>query len=117
MNTDAYKTRLLEEKTLLETNLSTVGRRNPHNPSDWEAIPSETGTESDVNDQAEVLESYAENTAILNELEIRYNAVLSALARIEEGTYGVCSIGGEQIEEDRLRADPAATTCKSHLNS
>lgn len=115
MNTDAYKARLLEEKGTLETSLLTVGRRNPHNPSDWEPLPSEVGMEADQNDQAEKLESYAENTAILNDLEIRYNAVIEALSRIEKGTYGVCSVSGETIEEDRLNADPAATTCKAHL--
>ena len=115
MNTDGYKARLLEEKATLETSLGTVGRRNPHNPSDWEPLPSEAGMEADQNDQAENLESYAENTAILNDLEIRYNAVIGALSRIEEGTYGVCSVSGEKIEADRLNADPAATTCKTHL--
>ena len=115
MNTDPYKARLLEEKATLEANLSTVGRKNPHNPKDWEPVPSQVGMEADENDQAENLESYAENTAILNDLEIRYNAVLSALSRIEEGKYGVCSVGEEKIEEDRLDADPAATTCKAHL--
>lgn len=115
MNTEPYKTRLLEEKTTLETSLASVGRRNPHNPSDWEPVPGEVGMEADQHDQAENLESYAENTAILTDLEIRYNAVLSALTRIEAGTYGVCSVGGETIEADRLNADPAATTCKAHL--
>ena len=115
MNTSKYKDRLLEEKQTLEVGLASVGRRNAHNPNDWEPIPSEKGMEADQHDQAENLESYAENTAILNDLEIRYNAVLVALARIEEGTYGLCSVGGERIEEDRLEADPAATTCKAHL--
>lgn len=115
MNTDTYKVRLLEEQATLEASLSSVGRRNPHNPSDWEPVPAEVGMEADENDQAEHLESYAENTAILSELEIRYNAVLSALARIENGTYGICSVSGEKIEVARLTADPAATTCKAHL--
>jgi RNA polymerase-binding transcription factor DksA len=117
MNTELYKTRLLDEKMTLETSLASIGRRNPHNPSDWEPIPSEVGMEADQNDQAENLESYAENTAILNDLEIRYNAVTSALSRIEDGTYGVCGVGGEEIETDRLTADPAATTCKIHLGA
>ena len=115
MNTDTYKVRLLEEQATLEASLSSVGRRNPHNPADWEAVASEKGMEADQNDQAENLESYAENTAILNDLEIRYNSVLSALAHIEHGTYGVCTVGGEKIEVARLTADPAATTCKAHL--
>jgi DnaK suppressor protein len=34
-----------------------------------------------------------------------------ALARIEEGTYGVCAACGEAISEDRLAAVPYATLC------
>lgn len=115
MDTAHFKQRLDEEKEKLEGELATVGRRNPSNPADWESIPTEVGQEADPNDQASVLDSYQENSAILNDLEIRYNAVLSALGRIEDGTYGVCSVGGETIEKDRLEADPAATTCKAHL--
>ena len=41
---------------------------------------------------------------------------LDALERIEKGTYGICEVGNEEIEEDRLNANPAARTCKAHLN-
>ena len=113
---NAYHTRLTEEKERLETQLATVGRRNPANPNDWEALPSETGQESDPNDVAEMIEGYEGNTAILKDLEIRYNDVLAALARIDAGTYGVCEVSGEAIEAARLDADPAARTCKAHLS-
>ena len=117
MNTEPYKAQLEEEKTTLEQQLETVGRRNPENPNDWEALPQETGQESDPNDAADLITHYEDNTAILKDLEIRYNDVLAALARIEEGTYGTCAVCGEAIEEDRLNADPAATTCKAHLEA
>ena len=110
-----YKVRLTEEKGHLETQLATVGRRNPVNPNDWEALPPETGQESDPNDAADLIEGYEGNTAILKDLEIRYNHVLAALARIEAGTYGICEVSGEAIEPARLNADPAARTCKAHL--
>jgi RNA polymerase-binding transcription factor DksA len=51
-------------------------------------------------------------------LEVRYNEIKSALKKIEEsapGAYGLCEVGGEQIEEDRLEANPAARTCKAHM--
>lgn len=35
----------------------------------------------------------------------------AALARIEEGEYGVCEDCGEDIAPGRLRLDPAATRC------
>jgi len=115
-DTTHFRELLEAEKKNLESELSTVGRRNPSNPSDWEALPSETGQESDPNDAADLIENYEGNTAILKDLEIRYNLVLGALMRIDEHTYGICSIGGEEIEEDRLNADPAALTCKAHMH-
>jgi len=111
-----YRERLESEKATLENELKTVGRRNPSNPADWEAVPQETGQESDPNDAADLINHFEDNTAILKELEIRYNDVLKALMKLEEGTYGICEVSGESIEEDRLEADPAAKTCKAHLN-
>lgn len=117
MNTAPYHATLEEEKARLEAELLTVGRRNPENPNDWEALPQETGQASDPNDAADLITHYEDNTAILKELEIRYNEVLAALARITDGTYGICSVSGEEIEEERLNADPAAKTCIAHVNA
>lgn len=117
IDTSTYKTRLEEEKKTLETQLETVGRRNPSNPSDWEAVPQETGQESDPNDRADMMEHFGENNAILTDLENRYNDVLAALERIEKGTYGTCEVSGEEIEAERLDADPAARTCKAHIGN
>ena len=116
MNTDTFRARLQEEKATLERELGTVGRRNPANPGDWEAVPPESEPEPDPNDQADVMEEFGNNNAILKDLEARLGSVDDALARIQEGTYGTCRVGGEQIEEDRLEADPTAGTCKAHLN-
>lgn len=115
-DTTKFKTKLEEEKTRLENELATVGRRNPNNPADWEATQGETNMDTADRDEiADGIEQYEEHSAILKELEARYNNVLGALKRIDDGTYGVCAIGGEQIEQDRLEANPAATTCKAHM--
>ncbi len=114
-DTSAFSSRLTAEKATLEAELASIGRKNPSNPADWEAVPSETGQEADPNDAADMIEDFEANTAILKDLEARYQAVLAALARIEEGTYGTCTVGGEEIEAARLEADPAAATCVAHL--
>lgn len=116
MNIEQSRTRLTEEKATLEAELATVGRKNPSNPNDWEATPEETGLEADPNDRADQMEEFGNNHAILTDLEHRYNDVVAALARIEDGMYGTCIVGDEPIEEDRLEADPAAATCKAHMN-
>ena len=71
MNTTAYKGRLEEEKARLEKELGTIGRRNPSNPGDWEAVPTETGQEPDPNDRADQMEEYGENNAILDNCHVR----------------------------------------------
>jgi len=115
MHTEQFKQRLEEEKTKLESEMGDIGRKNPLVPNDWEPIPSETGTEADLMDQADVIVNRETTSAIFADLEARYDTVLAALARIEKGTYGKCEVCGEKIEEARLVADPAATTCITHL--
>ncbi|MFA6050470.1 MAG: TraR/DksA C4-type zinc finger protein [Candidatus Paceibacterota bacterium] len=119
MNTESlehFKTKLLNEKTLLEKELKTVGRINPDNPDDWEAKPqSRDIDQAERNEVADRVEGFETNTAILNTLEIKFNEVKDALERIENGTYGICSVCGKEIEEERLEANPAATTCMTHL--
>lgn len=113
---DHFKKLLTDEKTLLENELSSIGHRNPDNKKDWEATPPEGEiSRSEHEELAEKIEVYEENTAILKQLEIKYNEVLEAIGRIESGNYGMCLVSGDPIEEDRLEANPSATTCKKHM--
>lgn len=117
IDTAKFKGLLEQELAELEKQLSSIGRRNPDNPEDWEAIQGETNVDpSDRNEVADAIEQYEEHSAVLKELETRYNNVKDALEKLEGGQYGVCEIGGEQIETDRLEANPAATTCKEHMD-
>ncbi|MDD4989085.1 MAG: TraR/DksA C4-type zinc finger protein [Candidatus Pacebacteria bacterium] len=117
-NTSDYKKALEKELGILEAELKTVGRKNPDNPKDWQPTPSDLNTlQSDEEEVAENIEVFEENTAILKELEIRYNEVKAALKRIADNTFGKCTVCGEPIEEKKLEANPAATTCMKHVNS
>ncbi len=118
INTEYFKEKLEAELKTVEAELHTVGRKNPSNPLDWEAKEGEMNT--DTAEEAEVaegIEEYENNSAILKQLEIRYNEIKDALAKIDMGTYGICEVSGLPIEEDRLEANPAARTCKAHMNS
>ena len=111
-----YKGKLLAEKKKLEGELVTIGRINPDNPGDWEAVPSDVNQrEVDPNKRADNIEEYETNTAILKQLETQLGDVNHALKKIEEGKYGVCEISGEMISEGRLNANPAARTCSEHM--
>ena len=116
INIDKFKKKLEEELENLTAELTKIGRINPNNPADWEALPTEADTpREEANEFADRIEDYEENTAILKELEIRFNEVKNALERIKKETYGVCCVCGEQIEIKRLEANEAATTCVKHM--
>lgn len=111
-----FKAKLEEEKLVLLEELQTVGVENPNLPEDFEPVaPVMDINEADRNEVADKIEEFGNNQAITRDLEIRLLEVKQALERIENGTYGICEVSGEPIETDRLGANPAATTCKSHL--
>ncbi len=117
-NTEQLKKKLEEEKSLLEKELEELGRRSLGNPEDWEALPPETKSEADPdkNIAADMVESFEEAVSVQGELEQRFFEVKKALERIEGETYGICRVCNKEIEEGRLSANPAATTCIAHLN-
>lgn len=50
----------------------------------------------------------AELTRLLDELD-------AALARMDDGSYGLCEVCGKAIEPERLLADPHVRSCPDHL--
>lgn len=115
MDTHTYKTQLEEMLVAITGELKTVGIHNPENPSDWIAVPEELDAEEpDQNLAADAVEAWDERNALVSVLEARYNGIMSALARIEAGTFGVCEICNAPIEEKRLVVSPSARTCMAH---
>lgn len=96
----AREAQLLARLGELEGRLRQIERDldQPPNP-DWE----ENAVESE-ND--EVLEGLGNAGAA------EITAIRSALARIKNGTYGVCTICGEDISEERLDAIPYTSVCR-----
>ena len=118
-NGERFRGKLIAEKKLLESELSSVGRRSKDVPGDWEAVPPQTESEAepDKNIAADMVEGFEEAVATEGELEQRLSQIDSALKRMADGTYGVCRVCQKDIEEERLMANPAATTCIEHRNN
>lgn len=95
------------EKDSLEEELAEHGRKVDGNWMGTAAGFNEN--EPDETDEADKMEELSINIPLVEELERRYKEILAALKRIEEGTYGL-TVSGEEIDVDRLRANPAATT-------
>jgi RNA polymerase-binding transcription factor DksA len=110
---------LENEKKIVTEELKNIGVvKDARNPDDWQAVPGNIDTtRSDPNEVADRLEAYEGNNALVNNLEARLNEIDAALDAIKNNTYGVCHICKKEIETDRLEANPAATTCKEHMNA
>ena len=115
-NTSHFKDLLLAQKKQLEDGLTGVGLQDPEHTGDWHAAPSDRSEIDMRDDVADRLEDFEEQEATEVNLEKQLSDINLALEKIAAGTYGVCEIGGEIIEAARLEANPAARTCKAHLN-
>ncbi len=114
MTHENHKKELETMLAALEGELKEIGIHNPENPSDWIAVPPDAADEPDPIDVADTAEEWEERRSTVALLETRYNNIRRALKKIEEGTYGICEVSGEPIEEERLAANPAARTCIAH---
>jgi len=106
----------LEEtlKTLVEE-LETIASYNEEN-GDWVAVPvAEDLGSADDNLAADATEEWGNRRALVSQLEMRFHNVKLALQKHEDGTFGRCEMCNEPIEEARLAINPAARTCKVHM--
>lgn len=121
IDTEKYKKMLLEEKKELEEDLSHLGRINPQNEDDWEAVKGDLHTpNSDLNELADEFEDFEEDMSVLSELEGRLNQIKHALRKIdgdpEAGEYGICEVSGQPIPAERLDINPAARAHVDHTD-
>lgn len=115
-NTNHYNEKLLTEKANLEEELGSIAIFNTET-NIWEATPDQDMMgEIDDNDAADRFEDFEGRSGMVTTLQARLSDVEKAIKKIEEGTYGICEIGGEKIEPERLEANPSAKTCKEHMN-
>ncbi len=114
MNIDKQKQKLLSEKESIEKELKSLGYEL-NNSHDWVlSIHNQPEEHMDPGDDAKLTEELEDDLAVFNVLEKRYTQVQKALDALENGTYGICEVCSEKISENRLEAQPSATTCINH---
>lgn len=86
--------------------------------SDIDALASENQTQHDdtgignhLADDASEVFTRERNLAVSTNAEELLVQVDAALARLDEGTYGICANCGREIPSERLEALPYATLC------
>lgn len=116
MNTTHFKEKLEKEKEQLEEELRGIALFNTETKT-WEATPDQSMIgEIDENDAADRFEDFESRSSMVKTFQERLTDINDALEKITEGTYGKCEVDGGKIEEARLEANPAARTCKEHMN-
>jgi RNA polymerase-binding protein DksA len=110
VNSDRFRTALLDERGRIESAIDYLHRETPGS------------LEEETNEVFGTLENHLVDTAsgtldreIDYTLEDHSGQVLAqinaALTRIEDGTYGICTNCGKAIPEERLEARPWASLC------
>jgi DnaK suppressor protein len=96
-----FRQLLNQERSDLVARLQTLDRRLARDDHFNEA--------EDLGDSASQVLSKEEFLFERNQTQERLRGVEKALARIEDGTYGISSVSGKPIPVERLRAMPTAT--------
>lgn len=103
------KEALLKEKTELEENLSRIAKPIEPKIGDYETTFENIGT--DREDNTTEVEQYTDNLPVEITLEKKLKDTIDALEQIEKGTYGICENCNQEIDIERLKANPSARTC------
>ncbi len=101
--------KLLDEKSKLENELAQISNKNEKNPTDYQANFPDFGSSEDEN-AAEVT-TFTDNLTLERTLESALRDTNKALANIKAGKYGICKYCGKEIDEKRLLARPASSSC------
>lgn len=116
LNVHTFQTRLEEELKTITNDLRAIATYD-ETTDNWEAVPGEAANqEADNNIEADEVEEWNERRSTLATLEIEYRDIKRALAKIADGTYGICEISGAPIEIKRLEFKPTVRTCAAHMN-
>ena len=70
---------------------------------------------TDVDSDTQEIEQYESNLSLEKQMSDRLRDTRFAFSLMKKGRYGLCLVCGKEIEEERLRAYPAALTHANHI--
>lgn len=103
------KADLLARKTELEEQLSSFAKKDPHQKGNYNTEFPEFGDQEE--DNASEVAAFESNLSLEETLEQSLEMINRGLAKIEDGTYGLCVKCHHPISEERLEIMPTATRC------
>lgn len=108
---EKFKNKLIEERDLLEEELSSFSHKDPALKGNWETdFPSYGDNRAEQDENANEVEEYINDLPVEYSLETKLQHINEALEKIENGVYGICEICEKPIENERLEIEPSAKT-------
>lgn len=107
---ERMKQQLLGDQTKLERDLNDIGSKDPNVKGRFNVEYPESGGNSDDDNAMEVTE-YSDELSLKTRLEKELKDTVSALKQINKGVYGICRYCKKDIQEKRLEARPASSSC------
>jgi RNA polymerase-binding transcription factor DksA len=114
IDTEHFRARLQEERRKV---LAAIAYLKKENPGAIEDITGDLALGPGDNHLADLatdtIDREIDDTLEENSVNV-LREIDAALKRIDDGTYGTCTAGGEPIEPERLEYLPWATLCAEH---
>jgi len=109
------KEKLERERDDLLLQMKDMGKLNEET-GEWETTPEELDfPESDENDKADRFEDFEARSSVMRTLGPRLTNIVKALKGLNKESFGKCEVCKKDIEMARLEVNPAARTCKKHI--
>jgi RNA polymerase-binding protein DksA len=110
IDTNRYRTELLEERERVLSALANLRESHPGTLDD-EVDEIADGSDTHVGDTASATLGREIDYTLGENSEQVLAEINDALKRIDDGTYGACSVCGKEIVPERLEAYPWASLC------
>jgi len=104
-----HRSDLIQELSLVKKELEDISVKDQNVKGSYQGTTENIG--SSMEDVAQEADTLNRNQAIVTELKQRYQDILEAIAKIDNGEYGKCAVCSTPIHPDRLKAMPVAAKC------
>jgi RNA polymerase-binding transcription factor DksA len=111
MNTNTAVERLMEERSRLLELRATTEASGTEEGGQQDSLSELSSVDQHPADQGTETLEREQSLSILEQLDAQLVDVDRALKRVDSGDYGKCEACGRPIDEERLKARPAARYC------
>jgi DnaK suppressor protein len=111
IDTSEFRTLLEQERGRIVDAIHYLASENPGNMQDELGELGGRGTDNHLGDMASVTFDRELDEGLEEGAQQTLAQIDRALAKLDDGTYGICERCGRPIAEERLRARPWATLC------